>query len=183
VRFGCQCGLDPQSSPAPEQPRAWMPPDQVRGKLRQARHDNGGGCVLVCHCGLDPQSSPVPERPRAWMPGQARHDTGGTRALVCHCGLDPQSSPAPEQPRAWMPGQARHDSRGRCVSDWMPPDQVRGKLRQARHDTPKHWPTAAGHACSAAHISWSRWAVQMRGCLMPRASSNARVTSNGRQCS
>ena len=25
--------------------------------------------------------------------------------------------------------------------------------------------------CNAAHISWSRWAVQMRGFLMPLASS------------
>jgi acyl-CoA dehydrogenase len=39
------------------------------------------------------------------------------------------------------------------------------------------------HPCSDFHISTSRSAVQIRGCLTPLASSNARETSNGRQCS
>jgi len=37
--------------------------------------------------------------------------------------------------------------------------------------------------CSACHICRSRSAVQMRGWAMPLASSKARETSNGRQCS
>jgi DNA-binding LytR/AlgR family response regulator len=40
-----------------------------------------------------------------------------------------------------------------------------------------------GQPCSACHICWSRSAVQTRGWLMPPASSSARETSNGRQCS
>ena len=37
--------------------------------------------------------------------------------------------------------------------------------------------------CNAAHISRSRAAVQIRGWAMPRASSWARATLKGRQCS
>jgi hypothetical protein len=44
-------------------------------------------------------------------------------------------------------------------------------------------PRARAHAARDFHISWSRSAVQMRGLAIPLASSNARDTSNGMQCS
>ena len=47
----------------------------------------------------------------------------------------------------------------------------------------QHQLVVSCEACKAAHISLSRWAVQTRGVSIPRASSKARATLKGRQCS
>ena len=62
---------------------------------------------------------------------------------------------------------------------------ARRQLRGASNDLIRRGVDIHGHPppCRAAHISWSRLSVQITGSSIPEASSNARETLNGRQCS
>ncbi len=62
---------------------------------------------------------------------------------------------------------------------------ARRDLRGASGDRVRRGVDIHGHPppCRAAHISWSRLSVQITGSSIPDASSKARETLNGRQCS